>query len=49
MARVAEIDAGLIGSLVAAHLQADDGLAGFELVLGEVSLVLLGFLGAHTM
>ncbi len=45
MAGVAENHAGLGGALVAAHLEADDALAGAELLLGPVPDVLVGFLG----
>ena len=47
MPGVAEVDAGLGGSLVAAHLQADGVLAGVELLLSELASVLLGLLGAQ--
>lgn len=47
MAGVAEVLAGLIGALVGAHLEVDDALAGAELLIGEVALVLLGGLGAN--
>ena len=47
MPGVAEVDAGLVGALVAAHLQADGALAGVELLIGELTRVLLGLLRAQ--
>lgn len=43
---VAEVDATLVGALVAAVLQADDALAGLELLVREVADVLVGLLRA---
>lgn len=44
---VAEVDAALIGALVAAVLQTDHGLSGAQLLLGEHSLILLSFLRSN--
>ena len=46
MPGVAEVDAGLVGALVAAHLEANGALAGVELLLSELAGVLFGLLGA---
>lgn len=42
MPSVAEVDAALVGALVRAVLQRDDGVSGPELLLGKVALVLVG-------
>lgn len=44
---VAEVDAGLIGAFIWSILKRDDVLAGFELLIAEISDVLLGFLGSN--
>lgn len=46
VASVAHVDAALVCQLVGAVLQADDLLAFLELLIGELSLVLVGLFGA---
>ena len=47
LAASAHVLASLAGALVLAGLEADDGLASFELLLAEVTLGLVGGLGSQ--
>lgn len=47
MTGVTEVHAGSVGALVRAVLQVDDALAGAQLLLAEVALVLIGRLGSE--
>lgn len=47
MTGVTEVETGSVGALVRAVLQVDDALARAQLLLAEVALVLVGWLGAQ--